>query len=393
MRDFQTLLRDAAERHGHLCAGQVLGVRMALRGLNELGVDPDREPKRILAWVEIDRCATDAIATVTGCSLGRRTLKFLDYGKMAATFVDTQTQRAVRVVALESARERARAYAPPDMERHQAELVAYQNMPDEELMRVYEVRVAMSEFDLPGPPRRRVTCACCGEGVNDGREVIHHGETLCRACAENSGDSLMLRVPIGTALEEPVMTQNRTMLPLFSVVGKSGAGKTTLIVKLLNEFKARGIRVAIIKHHAHTTPIDAPHKDSARFTEAGAAAVLVASAVELAHFERPLRPLALAEIASRIEGVDLILAEGFRREPGPKIEVSRAERGTELISRADELIAVISDHAIQVNVPRFDLDDIHGLADFMCDQLAACGSASNPWMRVWQPSVPTPSLA
>src|SRR5512136_86799 len=132
MRDFQTLLRDACERHGHLCAGQVLGVRMALRGLNELGVDTDREPKRVLAWVEIDRCATDAVATVTGCSLGKRTLKFLDYGKMAVTFVDMQTQRAVRVVALDSARERAHVYAPPDMEQHQEELVAYQHMPDEE---------------------------------------------------------------------------------------------------------------------------------------------------------------------------------------------------------------------------------------------------------------------
>jgi len=210
MRDFQTLLRDASERHGHLCAGQVLGVRMALRGLNELGVDTDREPKRVLAWVEIVRCATDAIATVTGCSLGKRTLKFLDYGKMAATFVDMQTQRAIRVVALDSARERARVYAPSDMERHQAELVAYRHMPDEELLRVHEVRVAISEFDLPGPPKRRVTCARCGEGVNDGREVIRDGETLCRACVENSGDSLILRVPIGTALEGPVMAQTST---------------------------------------------------------------------------------------------------------------------------------------------------------------------------------------
>jgi formylmethanofuran dehydrogenase subunit E len=186
MRDFQTLLQQAAERHGHLCAGQVLGVRMALRALQELGIDVEREPKRVIVYVEIDRCAADAVATVARVSLGKRTLKYRDYGKMAATFVDTQTQRACRIVALESARERARDYTPTDLEKHQAELIAYQQMPDEELFNVHPVAVTISAFDQPGHPLRRVNCAWCGEGINDGREVVRDGETLCRACASGT---------------------------------------------------------------------------------------------------------------------------------------------------------------------------------------------------------------
>ena len=186
MRDFQTLLQQAAERHGHLCAGQVLGVRMAMRALNELSVEVEQEPKRVIVFVEIDRCAADAVATVAHVSLGKRTLKYLDYGKMATTFVDTKTQRACRIVALESARERARHYTPPDLEKHQAELIAYQQMPDAELFNVYPVAVAIPEFDKPGHPLRRVECARCGEGINDGREIVRAGETLCRACASGA---------------------------------------------------------------------------------------------------------------------------------------------------------------------------------------------------------------
>ncbi len=205
MRDFQALLQEAAERHGHLCAGQVLGVRMALCGLRELGVDPDCEPKRLIVFVEIDRCATDAVATVTGCSLGRRTLKYVDYGKMAATFVDMQTRRAIRVVALDSSRERVSAYAPEGLSKDKAQLVAYRVMPDAELFRVQEVSVNLSPFDQPGHPLRRVACARCGEGINDGREVIRAGETLCRACAEPGyyavrGHALLVTAPLSAPI-------------------------------------------------------------------------------------------------------------------------------------------------------------------------------------------------
>ncbi|MBI5880359.1 MAG: TraR/DksA C4-type zinc finger protein [Chloroflexi bacterium] len=183
MHDFQTLLHDAVLQHGHLCAGQVLGVRMAQCALRALDVDVEREPKRVIVYVEIDRCAADAVASVARVSLGKRTLKYVDYGKMAATFVDTQTGRAVRVAALDDARERAAGYAPRDMAKHDAQLVAYQQMPERELFNIQAVRVQLSEFDLPGHPLRRVACARCGEGVNDARDVVQAGETLCRACA------------------------------------------------------------------------------------------------------------------------------------------------------------------------------------------------------------------
>ena len=186
MRDFQALLQVAVERHGHLCAGQVLGVRMSLCGLNWLGVDPERDPKRLIVFVEIDRCATDAVTSVTGCSLGRRTLKYVDYGKMAATFVDTLTDRAVRVVALDSSRERAASYAPAGLARSAAQLAGYQLMPDSELFGIQEVRVSISQFDRPGHPLTRVACDRCGEGINDGREIVREGETLCRACANHA---------------------------------------------------------------------------------------------------------------------------------------------------------------------------------------------------------------
>lgn len=186
MRDFQSLLQTAVERHGHLCAGQVLGVRMALCGLKELRIDPERDPKRLIVFVEIDRCAADAVATVTGCSLGKRTLKYADYGKMAATFVDTRTDRAIRVAALDSARDRAVVYAPAGAAKGAAQLAAYQAMPDVELFDLQNVRVVISDFDKPGHPLRRVECVRCGEGINDGREIVRAGETLCRACANNA---------------------------------------------------------------------------------------------------------------------------------------------------------------------------------------------------------------
>ncbi|MBI4786271.1 MAG: molybdopterin-guanine dinucleotide biosynthesis protein B [Chloroflexi bacterium] len=159
------------------------------------------------------------------------------------------------------------------------------------------------------------------------------------------------------------------MTPLVSIVGKSGIGKTTLVEKLVRELKARGLRVAVVKHHAHATPIDPPGKDSWRFAEAGADAVVVSSPAEVARFERVARELTLAEIAARLENVDLILTEGFKREPAPKIEVSRVERGTELVARVDELIAVVSDHPIALPLPRFDLDDAPGVAAFLCERL------------------------
>ncbi len=184
MRDMDTLLSEAATVHGHLCPGQVLGVRMALAGCRALGIDEPRNSKRLLVYLEIDRCAADAIGSVTGCRLGKRTMKHVDYGKLAATFVDTSAGRAIRVTALEEARERAPAYAPHvNGGRHAVQTAAYAIMPDEELIAIQEVRLVVPEEDLPGPPVSRVRCDRCGEGINDRREVRNNGHVLCRACA------------------------------------------------------------------------------------------------------------------------------------------------------------------------------------------------------------------
>ncbi len=187
MRDLSTLLSEAAAAHGHICPGQVLGVRMAMVGCQRLGIEEPRKTKRLLVYVEIDRCAADAIAAVTGCKLGKRTLKYVDYGKLAATFVDTLTGRAVRVAALDAARDRAAIYAPNlNGDRYAIQTAAYQVMPEHELFTVQEVRLTVPAQDMPGPPVSRVCCARCGETINDGREVRHDGLILCRACASGA---------------------------------------------------------------------------------------------------------------------------------------------------------------------------------------------------------------
>ncbi|KJU85494.1 formylmethanofuran dehydrogenase subunit E, partial [Candidatus Magnetobacterium bavaricum] len=139
--NFDLLLGESARVHGHLCAGQVLGVRMSILGLTMIGIDDPKgqDRKNLLVYVEIDRCATDAITSVTGCTLGHRTLKYVDYGKMAATFLNLRTNHAVRVLALEEARETAKNRFPHIEDQMQAQCDAYKVMADEELFRCMEV--------------------------------------------------------------------------------------------------------------------------------------------------------------------------------------------------------------------------------------------------------------
>lgn len=183
---FEELLDESVKIHGHLCPGQVLGVRMSMLGLSEIGIhDPKgMDRKNIIVFVEMDRCATDAVQSVTGCSLGHRTMKFLDYGKMAATYVNLTTDRAVRILAKEESRERARDYFPGIQDKHAAQLEAYKIMPDEELFDLMAVKVSLRPEDMPGRPLRRAPCQRCGEYVQDMREVYRDDMVLCRPCAE-----------------------------------------------------------------------------------------------------------------------------------------------------------------------------------------------------------------
>lgn len=186
MESFDELLRKAETAHGHLCAGQILGVRLALLGLERLGIqDPHGvDRKRLVTYVEIDRCATDAIALVTGCRLGKRALKFRDWGKMAATFVDLASGRAIRIAALDSSRELARQLFPHIEGDGKKQMQAYRELPDKDLFREQWVRVQIDPVDLPGYRGERVTCARCGEGVSFGRFVEAGGERLCLSCAQ-----------------------------------------------------------------------------------------------------------------------------------------------------------------------------------------------------------------
>lgn len=185
MEALDDLLKMAEAAHGHLCAGQILGVRMAMLGCHRLGVDEPRgkDRKRLVTFIEIDRCATDAIGVVTGCRLGKRALKFRDWGKMAATFVDVASGRAVRIAARESSKARARELYPEIENKNQQQMRAYREMPDEELFAEEWVEVMLDAKEFPGYKGERVACDACGEGINYDRFVRRDGKTLCLACA------------------------------------------------------------------------------------------------------------------------------------------------------------------------------------------------------------------
>jgi formylmethanofuran dehydrogenase subunit E len=184
----------AEAAHGHLCAGQILGVRMALLGCRGLGIDEPRgrDRKRLVTFVEIDRCATDAIGVVTGCRLGKRALKFRDWGKMAATFIDlapgdlTQNltqSRAIRIAARESSKELARTLHPEIDNKNQQQMLAYREMSDADLFAEQWVRVTLPRKEFPGYKGDRLACAVCGEGINYDRFIERDGQRLCLACA------------------------------------------------------------------------------------------------------------------------------------------------------------------------------------------------------------------
>ncbi|HEX8872569.1 MAG TPA: FmdE family protein [Candidatus Acidoferrum sp.] len=183
MKSLAEYLELATVTHGHICAGQVLGVRLAMYGLKELGIeDPIAERKRIVTYVEIDRCVTDAVALVANCRLGKRALKFRDWGKVAATFCDLNTGRAVRIAAKETSKQAAKDLFP-ELPREQGQQKAYAQLSDDVLFSKEWVKVEIHAEDLPGFKGPRVVCAECGEGINFKREVIQDGRTLCRACA------------------------------------------------------------------------------------------------------------------------------------------------------------------------------------------------------------------
>ena len=189
MEPFEVLLESSGDAHGHLCPGQVVGVRMAMLGCRLIGLNEPKsrdQIKKLIIYVEMDRCTADAVAHVTGVKLGRRSLKFMDYGIMAATFVNLETGDAFRVVSTEEARGLAAAYAPKISEKYAQQLAAYKRMPDSVLFRVQQVNVKINDSDMPGPTRYKALCSRCGQMVRDQREVVENGRVYCKPCAQGS---------------------------------------------------------------------------------------------------------------------------------------------------------------------------------------------------------------
>lgn len=189
MKPFEALLEESAARHGHLCAGQVIGVRMAMLGCRLVGIDDPKSPefrKKLITFVEIDRCATDAIESVTGCRMGKRTLKFKDFGINAATFVNLDTHEAYRIVSTERSRDLAADFAPEETTPKRQQLEGYKRMPDDLLFDIQRIHVDLPETEMPGPPRCHAVCGRCGQVVRDGKEMRNNGEVLCQPCGGKS---------------------------------------------------------------------------------------------------------------------------------------------------------------------------------------------------------------
>ena len=334
MQPLRDLLEYSSSLHGHLCSGQVLGVRMAMAGCREIGIEEPRGSKKLCVYAEIDRCATDAIQAVTGCSLGKRTLKFLDYGKMAASFINLETQRAVRVLAKEEARSLVSSYVSDIPNRREAEKTAYSKMPEEALLCIHPIKIQIPREDLPGIRGERRFCERCGEGINFKREIKLDGQLLCIPCAQGY-----------------YLPQNRRKVvcpsspKVIHVVGPRKNGKTTVIEKLIPELSQRGYRVGTVKHHHSHSPIQMDHegKDSWRHRRAGAKAVALVSPSEVAVIQNTDEATRLDEAIKLLRGVDIVLVEGFHTEEGPKIEVRRTlQEETIIHQNNDHLLALIA---------------------------------------------------
>jgi formylmethanofuran dehydrogenase subunit E len=194
---FDAMLQKAINFHGHKCIGLVLGTRIAMAGLHALEIHDPSNTRDLLVYVEIDRCLADAIQAITGCTIGHRRLKHVDYGKFAATFVDTSKTKAIRVSVREEARELVnKSHGKQGTldkkqgigQKAETDLMIenYSNMPDDKLLIIKEVSVLVPESDLPGKPRRKETCSKCGERIFDGRELTVNGKIVCKSCAQGA---------------------------------------------------------------------------------------------------------------------------------------------------------------------------------------------------------------
>jgi formylmethanofuran dehydrogenase subunit E len=181
--DISHLLERSMQDHDHLCPRQILGVRIGMAGMKALGFDKPPTKKQLLVIPETDGCFVDGVIAATACTVGHRTLRVEDYGKVAATFVDTKTGRAVRVAPALDVREKAYAYAPNELRHYFAQMQAYQVMPDEEMLTIQEVVLNTPVGEIISRAGVRVNCDVCGEEIMNDREILREGLTLCHTCA------------------------------------------------------------------------------------------------------------------------------------------------------------------------------------------------------------------
>jgi formylmethanofuran dehydrogenase subunit E len=207
------LLTESAALHRHLCPRQVLGARLGMLAGEVLGLDLPQSDKRLFTIVETDGCFADGVSVATNCWVGRRTLRVEDYGKVAATLVDTRFGPTIRIVPLADIRQRARAYAPEARNKWEAQLLGYQRMPASELFTVQPVQLKIPVEQIISRPGLKATCEVCGEEIMNEREVVRDGATLCRACAGESYYLLPAELPL-TDVVVPISLHSRTQASL-----------------------------------------------------------------------------------------------------------------------------------------------------------------------------------
>jgi formylmethanofuran dehydrogenase subunit E len=369
MRSFDELFKECSSRHDHYCAGHGLGVRIAMAGCREVGIDEPRGCKKLLVYVKIDLCATDAIQTVTGCTLGKRTLKFLDYGKMAATFVNVETKKAVRILAKDDARLLVPQCRPETVDPREAQKKACTLMPEEALFTVQPTVVHTPAENMRGFQGARVLCDDCGEAINFSREIKLHGRTLCVACAR------------GPYLPQPHARNETHARPkVVLVVGYKKVGKTTLIEKLIPELSARGYRVGTVKHHHSDTPVDLDRAgtDSWRHRNAGAKRIALVTPKNFTILCDTKNSVFLDQILEYFEGIDIVIAEGFHQEAKPKIEIRSGDHDRAPGPSDETLLAVVEQTPSIEAVPSFRPCRIEPLADLIVREILNRGEPPTP---------------
>jgi formylmethanofuran dehydrogenase subunit E len=186
MPSLESILRESAARHKHLCPRQVLGARMSLLAGELLELELPRLDKQLLVIAETDGCTVDGIIAATGCHIGGRTLRILDFGTVAATFIDTRTEESIRIIPTREARVLSGDYAPTARNQWEAMLFAYQVMPIAELFTIQQISLLIPLSKIIGRPTMKTVCEICKEEIINGREVMNGGSILCWACAGNS---------------------------------------------------------------------------------------------------------------------------------------------------------------------------------------------------------------